>query len=452
MNGGGSARPDTVVVHPGVLAGALTAPGDKSLSHRVLLLAALCQDGAEVTGVSPAEDVMSTAGSLRSLGAQVTLAPTADGNLAGTVSGTLRAGGPPLDCGNAGTGMRLLAGVAAGLDGQTTLVGDASLSRRPMDRIAVPLRLMGAEVMGQGERVLPPLTIRGGDLHGIDYVSPVPSAQVKSCVLLAGLRARGATTVTSPLPSRDHTERLLRHLGVDVESVEHEDGSERVTVQPGPLRSRPLHAAGDPSSAAFWLVAAAVAGTSVRIGGVCTNPGRTGFLDVLTALGALVDRQDERELSGEPVADLAVTADGLAGACEIGGRRVVDAIDELPILALAGAVSAGGLRVDDAAELRVKESDRIDALAAAFGALGLDIRVRADGFTVPGGQRPAGGGTIDAHGDHRIAMTAAIAATISERPVTITGFAAVPTSYPAFLRDLAQLGGRADVLDEETSP
>jgi 3-phosphoshikimate 1-carboxyvinyltransferase len=447
----GGVRPDTVVVHPGALAGTVAAPGDKSLSHRVLLVAALCEGGADVSGVSPAEDVMSTAGALRSLGAQVTLAPTPDGDLAGTVSGPLRAGGPPLDCGNAGTGMRLLAGVAAGLEGETTLVGDPSLSRRPMDRIAVPLRRMGAEVTGQGDRVLPPLTIRGGHLHGIDYVSPVPSAQVKSCVLLAGLRASGTTTVRSPLPSRDHTERLLRHLGVEVDSVEEGDGSECVTVHPSPLRSRALHAAGDPSSAAFWLVAAAVAGTSVRVDGVCTNPGRTGFLEVLAALGASVARHDEREWSGEPVADLAVAADGLDGACEIDGRRVVDSIDELPILALAGAMSAGGLRVDDAAELRVKESDRIDTLAAAFGALGLDITVRPDGFTVPGGQRPAGGGTIDAHGDHRIAMTAAIAATISLRPVTITGFAAVPTSYPAFLRDLAHLGGRAEILDEETS-
>jgi len=446
-------RPTAVIVHPGPLGGSVVAPGDKSLSHRALLLGALSDGNVEVTGVSPADDVRSTADCLRALGAEVMLDPAEDGSLAGTIAGTLRPTDMALDCGNAGTGMRLLAGVVAGLPGTTVLTGDDSLSQRPMDRIAIPLRQMGAEVTGGGERVLPPLTIRGGGLHGIDYTSPVSSAQVKSCVLLAGLRADGKTIVRSPLPSRDHTERLLRFLGVDVRSTEGDDGGEIVQLQPGPLTARPLHVVGDPSSAAFWLVAGAIAATDVAVQDVCTNPGRIGYLAVLTALGATVERSGERTLCGEPVASIAIRAAGdLDGACAVSGRQVVDSIDELPVLALAGAFSGGGLKVDDAAELRVKESDRIDALARAFDAIGLQIQTRPDGFTVPGGQVPAGGGTVDARGDHRIAMTAAIAATVSRDPVTITGFGSVPTSYPGFLPDLERLGGHVEIIwthDEE---
>lgn len=441
-----ASRPTVVRVHPGPLAGTLRAPRDKSLSHRVLILAALADGPVAVSGVSTAQDVAATARCLRGLGAEVALEDR-DGALAGTVAGPLRAAGTTtLDCGNAGTAMRLLAGVAAGLAGATTLTGDASLSRRPMDRIAVPLRAMGAQVRGRGDRDLPPLTVEGGRLSGITYDSPVASAQVKSCVLLAGLAADGPTCVRSPMPSRDHTERMLRHLGADVTTTLPTDGGEEVRLRPGALGARPLQAAGDPSSGAFWIVAAAITGASLTIEDLCVNPGRIGFVGVLRQLGAALRIDGERVVCEEPVADLTTTGAALSGRAEVAGVAVVDSIDELPVLALAGALSAGGMSVRDAGELRVKESDRIDALDAAFRQLGLRLTARPDGFDVDGGQRPSGGGTVDARDDHRIAMTAAVAASVADGPVTITGFGSVPTSYPGFLEDFERLGGRYEVV------
>lgn len=442
--------PDVVRVHPGPLAGEVVVPGDKSQSHRALLLGAMVGAPVAVSGVAPSGDARSTAGALRVLGVQVELASDADGNLAGTVTGPLREADDVLDCGNAGTGMRLLAGVVAGIDGVAVLTGDASLRRRPMGRVAQPLRAMGATVDGRDAGRLPPLVVRGGGLQGITWDSPVASAQVKSCLLLAGLRADGATTVRSPGRSRDHTERMLGHLGVAVDTVLEDDGHEVVTVRRATPRGDRVDVSGDPSSAAFWLVAGAVAGTDVRLPGVCVNPGRTGVVEVLRELGADVTLDDHRSVGGEPVADLRVAASRLDGRAEVAGDRVVDALDELPVLAVAAALSAGGMDVRDAAELRVKESDRIDGIAAVFAALGLDVDTRPDGFTVPGGQHPTGGGTLDAHGDHRLAMSAAVGATVARAPVEITGFAAVPTSYPSFLDHLAALGGRAEVLQETT--
>jgi 3-phosphoshikimate 1-carboxyvinyltransferase len=316
----------------------------------------------------------------RCLGATVDLAPDADGNLAGTVTGPLREADDVLDCGNAGTGLRLLAGVVAGIDGLAVLTGDASLRRRPMGRVVQPLRLMGAEIDGRDGGSRPPLTIRGGRLAGITWESSIASAQVKSALLLAGLAATGPTTVVSPARSRDHTERLLRHLGVDVGSPSGVQGPEIVTVVPGPLRGDRIEVSGDPSSAAFWLVAAAIAGTEVRLPGVCVNPRRTGVIEVLRALGADVSLDNQRDVCGEPVADLVVAGASagtagtagasLGGRAEVAGELVVDAIDELPVLAVAGALSAGGLEVRDAAELRVKESDRIDGIERVGQALG----------------------------------------------------------------------------------
>jgi 3-phosphoshikimate 1-carboxyvinyltransferase len=447
--------PDVVTVHPGPLAGEVVVPGDKSLSHRALLLGSLVGTPVAVTGVAPSGDARSTAGALQVLGATVDLAPDADGNLAGTVTGPLREADDVLDCGNAGTGLRLLAGVVAGIDGLAVLTGDASLRRRPMGRVVQPLRLMGAEIDGRDGGSRPPLTIRGGRLAGITWESSIASAQVKSALLLAGLAATGPTTVVSPARSRDHTERLLRHLGVDVGSPSGVQGPEIVTVVPGPLQGDRIEVSGDPSSAAFWLVAAAIAGTEVRLPGVCVNPRRTGVIEVLRALGADVSLDNQRDVCGEPVADLVVAGGSagtagtagasLAGRAEVAGELVVDAIDELPVLAVAGALSAGGLEVRDAAELRVKESDRIDGIERVGDALGMVVEARSDGFTIPGGQRLAGGGTVDADGDHRIAMAAAIGATVAASPVTIRGFASVPTSYPSFLDHLAALGGRAEV-------
>lgn len=444
-----AALPACVRVEPGPLAGDLTVPGDKSLSHRALLLGALCEGTVAVRGLATSLDVAATASALRALGATVAL-QDGGGGLEGTVSGPLREPAQVLNCGNSGTTLRLLAGVVATIEGLSVLTGDASLRRRPVDRVLLPLARMGARLDAREGGRLPPLVVRGGALRAIAHDSAVASAQVKSALLLAGLRADGRTSVTSPLPSRDHSERLLRYLGVEVTSELLEGGRERVEVLPGPLAARPIDVPGDPSSAAVWLAAAALApaagaSAQVRVRGMCCNPTRLGAVEVLRALGAEVSVMAAEERCGEPVGDIEVRAAPLGGPVLVSGRTVVDAIDELPLLALVGATSRGGIEVRGAAELRVKESDRIAATAALFAALGLRLEERPDGFRVPGGQRP-GPGRVDARGDHRIAMAAAVAATVATGPVEIAGFEAVGTSYPAFLDDLRQLGGRVEAV------
>ncbi len=443
-------RNGAVRIGPGELGGEVRVPGDKSCSHRALLVGALADGRCDVAGLAPSGDVHSTATALRSLGARIVLSTDARGGLVGSVEGPLRASEEVIDCGNSGTTLRLLSGILAALPGLSVLTGDASLRHRPVDRVVAPLRTMGARVLARAEDRYPPLVIAGGELSPTEYDSPVASAQVKSCVLLAGVAGLVPVTVTSPLPSRDHSERLLRYLGVDVQREILEDGRERVRLDPSRPEARPVRVLGDPSSAAVWAVAAAVASDArLVVPDVCLNPTRTGALRVLERMGADITVDPADDVSGEPSGTLTVSADGLGGA-RIAGAEVVDALDELPVLAVAGAMSRNGLDVRDASELRVKESDRIAALAAALGALGVEVEERPDGFRVPGGQRP-GPGTVDAGGDHRIAMTAAVAATVATGPVTITGFDAVATSYPTFLEDLRALGGRADVLDR-TAP
>lgn len=441
-----SDAPDRVRVHPAVLGGTVAVPGDKSVSHRCLLLGALVGEEVPVAGLAPSGDVRSTAGALRGLGARIALDAGADGRLEGVVSGPLHEPQDVLDCGNSGTALRLLAGVVAGIEGVSVLTGDSSLRTRPVDRVTRPLAAMGAHLHARDGDRLPPLVVRGGALHGTTWRQPRSSAQVKSCILLAGLAADSPTAVVSPLVSRDHTERMLAALG-NAPTVEvGEDGTETVRLQPGPLRSAALYAPRDPSSAAFWQVAAAVAGTAVTTVGVLHNDTRTGALRVLADLGAEVVVHEAATRGSEVAADVTVTGGVLTGGLVLAGRRVVDALDELPVLALAGAMSAHGLEVTDAAELRVKESDRVATTAAALGALGVSVEPRPDGYRVAGGQRPRGG-HVDAAGDHRIAMTAAIAGTVGDAPVEITGFTAVATSYPTFLDDLTALGGRVEVLD-----
>jgi 3-phosphoshikimate 1-carboxyvinyltransferase len=442
----GGEAPDRVRIHPAELSGEVAVPGDKSLSHRSLLLGAFADRPVRVSGLARSGDVAATAAALTTMGAVVDLAVQPDGGLAGSVHGPLGEATDVIDCGNSGTALRLLAGVAAGIDGLTVLTGDASLRSRPVDRIAVPLRAMGARLDAADGGHRPPLVVRGGHLTGTSYLSPVASAQVKSAIVLAGLRADGPTTVTSPLPSRDHTERMLAHLGHRVDREVYRDGTEVVTVEPleRALTADEIVVARDPSSAAFWLVAAACGAGTITATGVCANPLRLGVVVALRRLGIEVEVTSQGEVAGEPVADLTVAPSTLTGA-ELQGQLVVDALDELPVLALAGACSAEGLEVRDAAELRVKESDRISVLAAALRAVGLEVEERPDGYRVPGGQRP-GPGTVEAHGDHRIAMTAAIAAVLGTGPVEIGGFRAVATSYPSFLDDLVRLGGRAEVL------
>jgi 3-phosphoshikimate 1-carboxyvinyltransferase len=439
---------DHVRVHPGPLAGTVRVPGDKSLSHRALLLGALVGERVEVRGLAPSGDVAATAGALRRMGADVQLGDDGTGALGGSVTGPLGEPDDVIDCGNSGTSLRLLAGVAAGIDGLTVLTGDASLRRRPVDRVRRPLEAMGARIDARAGVTVPPLVVRGGGLRGITYTSPVASAQVKSCVLLAGLAAAGETTVVSPLRSRDHTERMLAHLGLPVATTHHGDGREEVRVRPGRLRPAPLDVSGDPSSGAFWMVAGALGSDHLTVEGLNANPTRFGVVESLRSLGVDVTVTARPLRTGEPVADVTVAASELTGGA-LAGVEVVDALDELPVLALAGALSRDGLEVRDAAELRVKESDRISTLATAFRALGMTLEERPDGYRVPGGQRP-GPGTVDAHGDHRIAMTAAIAGTLATGPVEVTGFGAVATSYPRFLDDLRTLGGRVEVLGTRT--
>jgi len=425
----------------------VSVTGDKSLSHRCLLIPALVDGTVSVHGLAPSADVTATAEALRSLGVEVVLAAGSDGRLEGTVTGPIRATDAEtaiaIDCGNSGTTLRLLAGLAAGAGCRVLLDGDSSLRRRPVDRILAPLRAMGAEARAREDR-LPPLEILPAPLRSVVWDSEVASAQVKSAVLLAALAGGVAATIRSPHPSRDHTERMLQHAGIDV-TVDDVDGAEVVRLLPGRPLLRSLSASRDPSAAAFWHVVAACGLDAITTPGLCLNPGRTGAIDVLRAMGADVRVDGAQSVDGEPVGDVTVAPGSLAGG-RIAGALVVRCLDELPVLAVAGAMSRDGLEVADASELRVKESDRISVLAGTLAAIGIRVEERPDGFRVAGGQRPRSG-SVDAHGDHRIAMTAAVAATLGTGPVDISGFAAVGTSYPGFLEDLVALGGRVEVLD-----
>jgi 3-phosphoshikimate 1-carboxyvinyltransferase len=429
------------------LVGRVRVPGDKSLSHRALLLGALARGGSVVRGISDGDDVARTAAALRALGAHVDTAPSRPG---GAVSGeivisggraVLRPPAGPLDMGNSGTTIRLLAGVVAGLPFPTELTGDDSLSARPMDRVAIPLRLMGAAVEGRGERCLPPLQIRGGALRGIDYTTPMASAQVKSSVLLAGLDAEGETVVREPVLTRRHTEELLLRCGADVTEEVGGDGAHVVRLVASSLSGFELDVPGDPSQAAFWVVAACVVpGSEITAQRVYVGRGRRGYLDVLARMGASID-----EVPATGPGDLAATADVVARfgplqATEVHGTEITG-LDEVPVLAVAAACASGDTVFHDVGELRVKESDRllgIVDLMRVFGAHaevdGDDLLVRGTGGLVPG--------VVDADGDHRMAMAAAVAGLAARTgPTRIAGWEAVATSYPGFPADLALLTG-----------
>ena len=413
------------------LRGDVAVPGDKSISHRALLLGAIAEGESEIRGFGQSADTLSTAGAVAALGAGV----EHDGDVV-RVGGVglrgLRAPGRPIDCGNAGTLIRLLAGILASQDGEFELVGDESLSRRPLERIAEPLRLMGAHVETTDGHA--PLRVRGGTLVPIRYESPVASAQVKSCVLLAGLLAEsGPTTVVEPAPSRDHTERMLAACGARVErapGVASVWPAERLQ----PLR---IDVPGDFSSAAPFLVAATLLpGSELRLHGLGVNPTRIGFLHVLERMGARISVYNRRTVGGEPVADLEVAAAELV-ATEIEPAEVPLLIDELPLFALCAAVARGTSVVRGAAELRAKETDRIDAVANALRAIGARVTTRPDGFEVRGiPARPRGGGLVRTEGDHRIAMLGAVAGLVSREAVEIDDAACVGVSFPGFFEVL----------------
>lgn len=413
------------------LRGRVHVPGDKSISHRALLLAAVADGESEIQGLSDGDDVRRSAAAMCALGARV------DGPRVSGGPDRLHAPAGPLDVGNSGTTMRLVAGLVAGWAWTVELVGDASLSGRPMDRIALPLRLMGATVTGRGEWCLPPLTVTGGSLRGIDYTPPMASAQVKSCVLLAGLRADGETVVREPVPTRRHTEELLVLCGAAL-TEEDDDGTHVVRLRPGPLAPFRLDVPGDPSQAAFWMVAACIVpGSDVTVERVYVGPGRRGFIDVLARMGA---RIDERPVTGP--GDLAATAtvrvrSGPLRSTVVDAREITG-LDEVPVLAVAAACAEGATVFRGMGELRVKESDRLAGVQRLLRAFGAVAELTGDDVVVRGG-RPLAAGVFAAEGDHRMAMAAAVAglAVPADAGVTrISGFDAVATSYPLFAAHL----------------
>jgi 3-phosphoshikimate 1-carboxyvinyltransferase len=415
------------------LIGSVRVPGDKSISHRALLLAALADGESTITGLSDGDDVRRTLLAVRALGAEVT---EEDGVV--RVAGGRRRLHPasePLDLGNSGTGMRLFAGVLAGLEGTTVLTGDASLTSRPMDRVAEPLELMGATVTGRGERRLPPVEITGGSLRAIDYRPPMASAQVKSAVLLAGIAAEGETVVREPVPTRTHTEDMLAAAGATI-SVSEEEGERVVRVRRSELRPGRTAVPGDPSQAAFWVVAGlVVAESAVTVPDVYLGPQRAGFLDVLRRMGARIEVLDQ---SGETGTIVSRTT--MLRGTEVRAEEI-PSLDEVPILAVAAAVAEGQSRFRDVGELRVKESDRLVGTVAMLRSLGAEADVDGDDLVIVGGACFRAG-RFDSAGDHRMAMAAAVAGLScrsSSEVTTIVGWGAVGTSYPRFSLDLSTL-------------
>ncbi|KZC16047.1 3-phosphoshikimate 1-carboxyvinyltransferase [Rhodanobacter sp. FW510-R12] len=410
----------------GPLHGSVRVPGDKSVSHRALMLAAIAEGDSRIRGFLEGEDTRATAAVLAQLGVRIDTPAAGERVVHGVGLHGLRGTTQALDCGNAGTGMRLLTGLLAGQAFDSTLVGDASLSKRPMRRVTDPLALMGARI-GTHDG-LPPLHVHGGQpLHGIRYELPVPSAQVKSALLLAGLYAEGETEIIEPHPTRDYTERMLAAFGWPIAFA-----PGRAKLSGGHvLRATDVEVPADFSSAAFFLVAASVVpGSVVRLPAVGLNPRRIGLLQALRLMGADIAVENERKAGGEPVGDLVVRHAPLHGV-ELPEALVPDMIDEFPALFIAAAVAGGRTVIRGAAELRVKESDRIATMATGLRALGAAIEETPDGAIIHGGR--LGGGTVASHLDHRIAMSFAVAGLVAAGPVRINDCSHVATSFPGFL-------------------
>jgi len=426
----------TYLVRPGgALTGTLRVPGDKSISHRAIMLGAIAEGVTEVSGFLEGEDALATMNAFRAMG--VTIEGPQQGRV--TVHGVgkhgLKAPPGPIDCGNSGTSMRLLTGLLAGQGFALSLTGDDSLRRRPMARVARPLETMGAQVETEPGGLPPLRLLPVKQLHGIHYDLPVASAQVKSAVLLAGLYAEGETSVSEPEPTRDHTERMLAAFGYP---VTREGNTARVDGQ-GILRATPIDVPADISSAAFFLVGASIApGSDLTLTAVGVNPTRTGIIDILKLMGADITLLNPRLAGGEPVADIRVRYAPLHGIA-VPEALVPLAIDEFPALFVAAANASGQTVVSGAAELRVKESDRIQVMADGLQALGVDATPTPDGMVINGG-RSYSGATIDSRGDHRIAMSFAMAALRATGPITILDCANVATSFPGFVPLAAAAG------------
>ena len=427
----------------GCLRGEVVVPGDKSISHRAALLNAVADGQGLIRNYAPGADCSSSLSCLQQLGVRVTVLPDTGNTLSISVVGSGLAGlaepDAVLDAGNSGTTTRLLCGLLAGQDFVTFLTGDDSLRSRPMLRVVEPLRSMGATILGRrgGDRL--PLAIRGGRLHGAEINTPVASAQVKSSILLAGLLAQGPTSVTEPAASRDHTERMLQAQGVHIERT-----GLRATLHP-PARLTPLDMSipGDFSSAAYWLVLACVhPDAEIIVRQVGLNPGRIGLLEVLRKMGADIQVTNEKLEGGEPVGDVAARSSSLVGV-DVGGGIVPAMIDEVPLLAVAAAFARGTTRIGDAAELRVKESDRLKTTAEGLLRLGARVTEQADGLEIEGGQALAEA-EVSSYGDHRLAMSLAVAG-MAGRGARVLGSGSVSVSYPGFWQQAASLG--ADIGD-----
>lgn len=415
------------------LRGTVTVPGDKSITHRALILGALAQGHTQITGYSRGEDCLNTLGVIRGLGIDVQEIPEGL-DVTGKGLWGLTEPANVLDCGNSGTGLRLLAGVLAGQRFFSVLTGDASLRSRPMGRVVKPLRKMGATITGRRGGDLAPIAIQGGALQSVVYESPVASAQIKSCVLLAGLFVDGTTAIKEPMKSRDHSERMLTYLGIPVRV----DGCTVQIDGQQPFDGKPITVPGDISAAAFFLVAASIVPDSeVLLTGIGLNPERTGILDALSAMGADIAILNTREESGEPVGDLRVRATRLTGTT-IEPELIPKTIDELPILCVAAALADGETRITGAQELRVKETDRIHAMAIELARIGVVVEEQPDGLVIQGGSTLRGA-LCQSYGDHRVVMSLAIAGLVAKEPVVIEDVDCVETSFPGFHSKLLDL-------------
>jgi len=427
------------VRRPSAVGGEVTPPGDKSISHRAAILNSLANGTARVTNFAPGADCASTLSCLRALGVRMETVsanpPTIEIHGVGVMGFTEP--DTVLDAGNSGTTMRLLTGLLAGQAFFTVITGDASLCSRPMGRVIHPLRLMGARIYGRNRDTLAPLAIKGQELHGLDYTLPVASAQIKSAMLIAGLfsQQKGRTVVREPAVSRDHTERMLRAMGVKVTAE-----GPVVTLMPpaAPPKAIDVHVPGDISSAAYWLVLGAIhPNARVRIEGTGVNPTRTGIIDVLLKMGARIKAENERVINNEPVADLVVESSELTAA-EIAGDLVPRLIDEVPVLAVAACLATGTTVIKDAAELRVKETDRIAFLVAELSKMGANVEELPDGIIIRGGGK-LNGAECSSHGDHRIAMALGVAGAIANGETLIENAGVVDISYPGFWQELEKL-------------
>jgi len=404
--------------------------GDKSISHRSAILAGFASGKTKVTGFLNSEDCLNTLHAMQALGVETETLSETSFVITGR-SGKFLAPGESLDCGNSGTSIRLLAGLLAGQPFDTRLFGDASLSKRPMKRIVEPLQLMGGKITCEGADLRPPITVHGTALKGITYQTPIPSAQLKSALLLAGLQAEGKTVVKESIQSRDHTERMLKHFHASM----HQEGTE-VSVYGGhTLHAQDIQVPGDISSAAFWLVAAAAFPKSrITLPCVGLNPTRTGLLNVLMRMGAQITETVESN-GVEPYGTLSINEGGALKATTVGGKEIPNVIDELPILAVAFALAEGTSVIKDATELRVKETDRIAALAVNLRAFGVEVEETPDGLIVHGG-KPIKAATVESFGDHRIAMAFIILGLFAEGTTVVKGTECIATSYPLFEKHL----------------